>query len=249
MSLSTIGQPKRKSSQLGIFAIAVVERKSQTSMSICKIELPHETNVRVSQQVQDLELIRRSQAGDAEAFGELVTKYRAKIFIMVCGMIGNEHDAWDLAQEGFVKAWRSIHRFEGRSSFYTWFYSITMNLTISSVRRKSRQKEVELNDYIPSSLHGPGVYHQRTEIREQVYAALAKLSPEHRAVIVLKDLEDLHYHEIAEILDVSLGTVMSRLLYGGKKLQSILRPVYNQIYQTRQSSTLCANICRMILLW
>ena len=127
------------------------------------------------------------------------------------------------------------HRFERRSSFctYTWLYSITVNLTIYSLRRKGCREEVELNDAIPSYFPGPGVNYQRTEIREQVNAALAKLSPEHRAVVVLKELEDLQYHEIAEVLNLSMGTVMSRLFYGRKKLQSMLRPIYNQIYQTR----------------
>jgi len=202
-------------------------------MTVCVVELPQELRVKASQQFQDVELVRRSQAGDTEAFGELVTKYRTKIFTMVYGMVRNEHDAWDLAQEGFVRAWQSIHRFEGRSSFYTWLYSLTMNLTIYSLRRKGRREEVELNDAIPSSLPGPGVNYQRTEIREQVNAALAKLSPKHRAVVVLKELEDRQYREIAEVLNLSLGTVMSRLFYGRKKLQSMLRPIYNQIYQTR----------------
>ena len=193
------------------------------------VELPQEVSVKASQRFEDPELARRSQAGDTEAFGELVTKYRAKIFTMVYGMVRDEHDAWDLAQEGFLKAWHSIHLFEGRSSFYTWLYSITVNLAISSLRRKGRREEVELNDAIPSSLPGPGVNYQRTEIREQVNAALAKLSPEHRAVVVLKELEDLQYHEIAEVLNLSMGTVMSRLFYGRKKLQSMLRPIYNQI--------------------
>jgi RNA polymerase sigma-70 factor (ECF subfamily) len=190
-------------------------------------------SVKASQQFQDLDLTRRSQAGDTEAFGELVTKYRAKIFITVWGMVGNEQDALDLAQEGFLKAWQSIHRFEGRSSFYTWLYSITVNLTIYSLRRKGRREEVELDDALPSSLPGPGVNYEHTEIREQVNAALAQLSPEHRAVIVLKELEDLQYHEIAEVLNLSMGTVMSRLFYGRKKLQCILRPIYNQTYQSR----------------
>jgi RNA polymerase sigma-70 factor, ECF subfamily len=202
-------------------------------MTVCVVELPQELRVKASQQFQDVELVCRSQAGDTEAFGELVTKYRTKIFTMVYGMVRNEHDAWDLAQEGFVRAWQSIHRFEGRSSFYTWLYSITVNLTIYSLRRKGRREEVELNDAIPTSLPGPGVNYQRTEIREQVNAALAKLSPEHRAVVVLKELEDLQYHEIAEVLNLSTGTVMSRLFYGRKKLKSMLRPIYNQTYQTR----------------
>ena len=72
------------------------------------------------------------------AFGELVTKYRSKLFTMAYAMVGNENDAWDLAQEGFLRAWQSIHRFEGRSSFYTWLHRITMNLAIDLLRRQSR---------------------------------------------------------------------------------------------------------------
>jgi RNA polymerase sigma-70 factor, ECF subfamily len=180
-----------------------------------------------------LELIHRSQAGDTEAFGELVTKYRARIFSMLCGMVQNEDDAWDLAQEGFLKAWRSIQRFEGRSSFYTWLYRLTVNLAIDSLHGKGRREEVELDDAIPSSLPSPRANYQRNEIRQHINAALAQLSPEHRAVIVLKEIEDLQYQEIAEILHLSIGTVMSRLFYARKKLQSILRPIYNQIHPTR----------------
>jgi RNA polymerase sigma-70 factor, ECF subfamily len=186
------------------------------------VELPQEVCVMASQRVEDLELARRSQAGDTEAFGELVTKYRAKIFTMICSIVGNESDAWDLAQEGFLKAWRSIHRFQGRSSFYTWLYSIAINVTIDSLRQRCRRSEVELDDAISSFLPGPGVNYERAKIREQVYAALAQLTLEHRVVIALKEIEDLHYHEIAEILNVSIGTVMSRLFYGRKKVQSIL---------------------------
>ena len=97
-------------------------------MGDCTAELEQEVSVKASEQFEDLQLIHRSQAGDTEAFGELVTKYRTKIFNMVCCIVRNENDAWDLAQEAFLKAWRLIDRFQGRSSFYTWLYSITMNL-------------------------------------------------------------------------------------------------------------------------
>jgi RNA polymerase sigma-70 factor, ECF subfamily len=196
-------------------------------------DLPQEISVEASHQYAEIELIHRSQAGDTDAFGELVTKYRSKIFNMIYGMVGNETDAWDIAQESFLKAWRSIHRFQGRSSFYTWLYGITTNVTIDSLRRKGRSVEVELDDAIPSSLPSPRANYRRTEISEHINAALAQLTPEHRAVIVLKEIEDLQYHEIAEMLGVSVGTVMSRLFYGRKKLQSILRPIYNQIYESQ----------------
>ena len=192
-------------------------------MRDCVVEVPQEVRVKALQQCEDLELIGRSQAGDTEAFGELVTKYRTKIFAMICGMVRNEHDAWDLSQEGFFKAWQSLHLFQGRSSFYTWLYSITMNVTIESLRQKGRREEIELNDAIPSSLPDPRVNCQRSEIREQVHAALAELSPEHREVLVLKEWDGLRYYEIAKVLNLSVGTVMSRIFYGKKHLQSLLR--------------------------
>jgi RNA polymerase sigma-70 factor, ECF subfamily len=187
-------------------------------------------SVKAPEQSEDLELIHRSQAGDTEAFGELVTKYRARVYTMIYGMVRNENDAWDLAQEGFLKAWRSIHQFESRSSFYTWLYSLTVNLALDSLRRKGRRVEVELDDAIPCSLPGPRANFRRTEIGQHINAALAQLSPQHRAVIVLKEVKDLQYQEIADILNLSIGTVMSRLFYGRKKLQSILRPIYKQNY-------------------
>jgi RNA polymerase sigma-70 factor (ECF subfamily) len=193
----------------------------------------HGGSVKAPEQSEDSELIHRSQAGDPEAFGELVTKYRAKIYTMLYGMVRNENDAWDLSQEGFLQAWRSIRKFEGRSSFYTWLYSLTVNLAIDSLRRKGRRVEVELDNAIPCSLPSPRANYRRTEIRQHINAALARLSPEHRAVIVLKEIEDLQYQEIAEILNLSIGTVMSRLFYGRKKLQSLLKPFYNESYKAR----------------
>jgi RNA polymerase sigma-70 factor, ECF subfamily len=192
-------------------------------------EFPQEVSVKGSEPIEDLELIRRSQSGDTEAYDQLVSKYRAKIFTMVRGMVRNEHDASDLVQEGWLKAWQSIHQFKGRSSFYTWLYRITMNVTIESLRRKRQREEIELIDAIASFFPSPRANYRRTEIQEKVESALAKLSPEHRAVVVLKELEGLQYREIAEVLNIPVGTVMSRLFYAKKQLQSLLRSVYNQI--------------------
>jgi RNA polymerase sigma-70 factor, ECF subfamily len=172
--------------------------------------------------LEDFALISRSQAGDTEAFGALVVKYQSRLFTMLCSMVGDENDAWDLAQEGFVKAWRSIQGFKSRSSFYTWLYRITVNLAIDLLHRRGRCSEVELDDALPSFLPGPRANYERAEIREEINAALAQLSPEHRAVIVMREIEDMTYLEIAEVLDLSQGTVMSRLFYARKRLQSLL---------------------------
>ena len=85
---------------------------------------------------------------------------------MVYGIVRNEHDAWDLVQEAFLKAWRSIHRFEGRSAFYTWLYRLTLNLAIGSIRQKGRRVEVELDDAIPTSLPSPGAVIIFKEVEE-----------------------------------------------------------------------------------
>src|ERR671936_2604875 len=86
--------------------------------------------------VSELDLVKRCQAGRTDAFDELVTRYRTRVFAMIYNMVHNEQDAWDLAQESFVKAWKSIKRFKGKSSFYTWIYRIVMNVTIDWLRKK-----------------------------------------------------------------------------------------------------------------
>ena len=197
---------------------------------------PHDTA-----EPNDGELVRRCQAGDSSAFNDLVTRYRGKVFTMVFGMVQNEQDAWDLAQEGFLKAWRSIHRFKGQSSFYTWLYRIMTNVTIDALRRKGVHGEAEFDDRIAPARVDPGsrttpsavpLPHQKleqNEIRRRINEAIARLSPEHRAVIVMKEMEDLQYNEIAEVLDCSIGTVMSRLFYARKKLQTFLKDVYENL--------------------
>src|SRR5258705_13289624 len=103
-----------------------------------------------------VELVKRCQAGDSSAFDDLVTRYRGKVFTMIYGMVQNEQDAWDLAQEGFLKAWKSIHRFKGESSFYTWLYRIMTNVTIDSLRRKGIHGEAEFDDRIDAVDVEPG---------------------------------------------------------------------------------------------
>jgi RNA polymerase sigma-70 factor, ECF subfamily len=179
------------------------------------------------EQLEELDLISRSQRGDTSAFDELVTRYRARILRLVYGIVNNEDDAWDIAQEAFLLSWLSIQRFECRASFYTWLYSVTMNVTRNSLRRQERHMDVELSDSIPDSGIGPEKNCQHGEIREWLNWALAELSPEQRAVVMLKELEGLQYREIAQALNLSIGTVMSRLFYARKRLQSMLRPIYH----------------------
>lgn len=189
----------------------------------------------------ELELVARAQAGDTDAFNELVTRYRTRAYAMIYHMVRNEQDAWDLAQDGFVKAWKSIGRFRGQSSFFTWFYRILMNVTIDWTRRRQIEGGTEfddthgLRDIAPGAVTAPrkelqpAVKLSDKEIRARIDTAIERLSPEHRQVIVLREIEGLEYQEIADVMGCSIGTVMSRLFYARKKLQSMLKDVYENL--------------------
>jgi RNA polymerase sigma-70 factor (ECF subfamily) len=192
--------------------------------------------------VPELDLVKRCQKGDSEAFDELVTRYRTRIFGMIYNMVHNEQDAWDLAQDSFLKAWKSIGRFRGQSSFYTWIYRIVTNVTIDWLRKKQVKgtgaefdDAIQLKEIDPAARTAPkadALPHkrmERQEIRARIDAAIQQLSPEHRAVILMKETEDMQYHEIAEALGCSIGTVMSRLFYARKKLQNLLRDLYENV--------------------
>src|SRR6266568_9371743 len=192
--------------------------------------------------VSELDLVRQCQAGQTEAFDQLVTRYRIRVFAMIYNMVHNEQDAWDLAQESFVKAWKSIKRFRRHSSFYTWIYRIVMNVTIDWLRKKQikgagsefddsiQLKEIDpASRTVPKAEPLPHERMERSEIRVKIDNAIGQLSPEHRAVILMKEIEDMQYHEIAETLGCSIGTVMSRLFYARKKLQTLLKDVYENI--------------------
>ncbi len=190
---------------------------------------------------EDSVLVTRCQQGETAAFDELITRYRSRIYAMIYNMVRNEEDAWDLAQESFVKAWKSIGRFKGQSSFYTWLYRIGMNVTIDWLRKKKIQATSEFDDSIKLGEVEPGAAttphieflpHERMhhdDIRQRIDEAIGRLSPDHRAVILLKEVEGLQYQEIADTMECSIGTVMSRLFYARKKLQSMLQDIYEKL--------------------
>ena len=176
------------------------------------------------------ELIARSQQGDAGAFNEIVIRYRQRAFAMIYQMVRHKEDAWDLAQDGFLKAWKNIRHFRGQSQFFTWLYRILMNVTIDWVRRKQVQGETEFDDTVglkdiePASATTPRAEPQpadrleNKEIRSRIDAAIQKLSPDHREVIVLREIDGLEYQEIADRLRLPEGTVKSRINRGRTEL-------------------------------
>ena len=185
----------------------------------------------------DLRLVALAQQGDLRSYDALVTRHRGRIFAMIRNMIHQEADAWDLSQEVFIKAWNALPRFEARARFSTWLYRIAHNVVYDWTRK--RKSAGELNDEIferdridaastttPSGGESPDVTMAHGELREKIEAALGKLSAEHREVVVLKDVQGLSYKEIADVMECSLGTVMSRLFYARQKLQTMLKHEY-----------------------
>lgn len=181
-------------------------------------------------------LVKSAKNGDLEAFNELVTIHRGKIYAMIQNMIHNQADSWDLTQEVFVKAWRALPKFEARAKFSTWLYRISHNVVYDWMRKKKINSAGEFDDAIltdssiepsarttPRESIRPDQAMQNSELAKRINDAMSKISPEHRQVITLREIEGYDYKEIAEIMDTTLGTVMSRLFYARKKLQTLLK--------------------------
>ena len=182
--------------------------------------------------LSDRELVRRCQGGDSAAFQELVARYYRKVYLVVLGILNHRDDAMEVAQEAFFRAYRNIRGFEGGSAFYTWLYRIAVNLSIDFQRRQKRGP-LEFRETMDDLLDGaegspsgndPFTDLQSKELGQRLMAAIAELTPDHKAVIVMRVIEGLSYKDIGRILGCSEGTVMSRLHYARKKLQDKLGP-------------------------
>lgn len=185
----------------------------------------------------DAELVRQCQTGRHDAYATLVTRYRGRVYAMILNMTGNDADAWDLSQDVFLKAWKALPRFEARSQFFTWLYRITHNVTYDWLRKRKIRPGTEFEDgvgqtpaagavTVPYVSPEPDTKLRHKETGARIAAALREISPEHRAVVLLKEVDGLSYQEIADTVGCSLGTVMSRLFYARKRLQVLLKDVY-----------------------
>lgn len=184
----------------------------------------------------DWELVQQARRGDREAFRSLVERYQHKVTALATGMLRNRDDALDVVQDTFTKAYQSLDRFKGESSFYTWLYRITLNLCIDYQRRAARMPAAQL-EAPESPEEAPVVNAARgdaerddplqrlheAEVGRRIRQAIAELTPEHRAVILLREVEGLSYEEISRALECPKGTVMSRLHYARRQLQARLR--------------------------
>ncbi len=174
----------------------------------------------------DARLVASARAGDFAAFEGLVRRYRNDVYGLAYHFLRNREEAWDVSQEVFIKAHRSLARFRGESSFKTWLMRITAN-QCKDFLKKRRLDAVPFDDTIeshdaPSGILGPDTTVEASELGEAITKALEALPIKHRTAFVLREFEGLTYEEMAVVMNCNLGTVMSRLHHARKKLQASL---------------------------
>jgi RNA polymerase sigma-70 factor (ECF subfamily) len=178
----------------------------------------------------DHRLIAECLQGRTAAFGELVTRYQDRLFNTVLRLLEHAEDARDVVQEAFIHAYQSLHAFKGDSLFYTWLYRIAVNTAISFKRKHKALLRAYpggpgaegLDPADVSEFTRPGYALEMAEEEKRIHDALNRLSPEHRAVLVLKDMEGQKYEEMAEVLQVPIGTIRSRLHRARLEMREIL---------------------------
>ncbi len=180
---------------------------------------------------EDRWLIAECLGGRREAFGELVSRYQARLFNAALRLVHSYDDAADVVQDAFLSAFQSLHTFKGDAEFFTWLYRIAFNTAVSLKRKKRPALSLEasvgetgIDPDDPSEYVKPGVALERTEDEQQLSLAIARLSPEHRQVLLLKDIDGLKYEDIAELLAVPIGTIRSRLHRARLELRDLLVP-------------------------
>jgi RNA polymerase sigma-70 factor (ECF subfamily) len=187
-------------------------------------------------EVDDLSLVEAAKAGDDGAFRALVVRYQRKVYAVALGIVKDPDQAWDVAQEAFVRVHGHLAEFKGDSTFATWIFRIASHLSIDSLRRERRGQKDDIEDLREADLGdaGDGILSTalgndprenllRRELAGKMQEALAALPEIHRTILVLREVEGLSYEELAERLGIQKGTVMSRLFHARKKMQTLLR--------------------------
>lgn len=183
----------------------------------------------------DWTIVQQVQSGDVAAFDRLMVKYRERVYGVVYNMTSNREDASDLTQDAFIKAFQSINRFQGQSSFFTWLYRIAINSTLTHLRKNRLRtffsfEKIDEEDRISADViealtdkNGADRGTYVHELQEKLNEAMQKLSIKHRTVVTLFEIDGLSHQEIANVMDCSVGTVRSRLHYAKTLLQSELQ--------------------------
>ena len=180
--------------------------------------------------MDDKHIVAQARRGDLSAFEELVTRYEKRVYAIALRSSGSSEDAADITQEVFLKAWRSMESFRGDSGFSTWLFRITMNMCVDHARRRQTQPQTqplvqgEEDDErpIPDTAPTPEEHLENSELGRELAAALDEVSDEHRRIVLLRDVSGMSYTEIAEVLEISEGTVKSRLSRARIALRKIL---------------------------
>ncbi len=181
---------------------------------------------------EDEALVLRAQAGDPKAFDELVLKHNKRLYALIYHMTQNREDTYDLLQDVFAKAYRSIKKFKGKSSFYTWLHRIAVNTVINHLKKAKRRRAFSFDEDLVGT-HYESTIDQSSDtnprkvadlklLQEKLRDALMTLSAQHRAVVTMFDMQGLPHAKISKILGISEGTVRSRLFYAHRNLQSQL---------------------------
>lgn len=179
---------------------------------------------------EELQWVQAARQGDTDAYEALVRLYEKRVFALTLRMCGNPDDAAEAAQEAFLSAWQGLPFFRGDSSFSTWLYRLASNACVDFLRREGRLRSAAgpslddeaLNLDLPDGAPSPQETVERSELRAQIEEGLQSLSPEHRQVLLLRELHQLRYDEIADTLDLDVGTVKSRISRGRKQLRNFL---------------------------
>ena len=179
--------------------------------------------------LSDLELIENIREGDLSAFETLVLAHQDRVYGLCLRMCGNREDAFDLSQEIFLRVFRSLKNFKGDSTFSTWLYRLSTNVCLDHLRRTLKRRailQMELNAAelaeCTDDRFAPEKAWDHIELRESIAQALTQLTPEHRAIIILRDIHQLSYIQISEVLDCGEGTVKSRLFRAREALRKVI---------------------------
>lgn len=159
---------------------------------------------------------------DIKEFETLVKANMKRAYVSAYAIIGSHDDAMDISQQAFINAYKSFHKFDKTKNFYTWYYKILKNLCLNFIRDKKRKNEVSIIYAVKKEAESPENLLINDEQNSALNAALNKLEPEEREIIVLKEFENYSYKEMSEMLNIPQGTVMSRLYYSRKKLSKLI---------------------------
>ncbi|MGC8971684.1 MAG: RNA polymerase sigma factor [bacterium] len=179
----------------------------------------------------DIDLIKLAQKGDEKAFEEIVNRYSNRIINLATQIMGSRDEGWDVAQEVFISIWRNIESFDSARSLYPWIRRITINACYEELRKRGKSKETSLDDVeddepsidVPDETYSPEDTFDRIELKEVIEKALGSLPEHYRTTLWLRVVENLTYEEIAETLNINIGTVKSRINMARKLMRDRLK--------------------------